>query len=170
MNQADTEYVIVGKIGSTYGIQGWLKIFSFTEAMADILDYEPWYLEEGDAWKPIQVKAGREHGKCVVAHLAGYNSPEQARQLTGKKIAIKRAQLPVLQEGEYYWSDLVGLTVVNQNGETLGTVLYVMETGANDVVVIKSQGKEHAIPYLPGKVITRVDLTNRVMHVDWDLI
>jgi 16S rRNA processing protein RimM len=170
MNKADAEYLVVGKIGSTYGVQGWLKVFSFTEVIADILDYDPWYLEEGNAWKAIQIKSGREHGKCVVAQFAGYHSPEQARLLTGKKIAVKRSQLASLENDEYYWADLVGLTVIDQHDETLGKVLYLIETGANDVVVIENKGKEHAIPYLPGKVITRIDLTNKTMHVDWDLI
>lgn len=170
MNKADAEYVIVGKIGSTYGVQGWLKVFSFTEELADILEYNPWYLENGDTWGLIQVKAAREHGKCVVAKLAGYNTPEEARVLTGKKIAIKRSQMPPLETGEYYWKDLEGLTVINQHGETLGKVVYLIETGANDVLVIDSQGKEYAIPYLPGNVITRVDLVNQAIHVNWDLI
>ncbi len=170
MNKANTEYIVVGKIGSTYGIQGWLKIFSFTEVIADILAYDPWYLEEGNTWKSIQVKSSREHGKCVVAQFAGCNNPEQARLLTGKKIAIKRSQLPALENNEYYWSDLIGLTVIDQHGETLGKVLYLIETGANDVFVIENKGKEHAIPYLPGKVITSIDLANRLMLVNWDLI
>lgn len=170
MNKADSEYIIVGKIGSTYGVQGWLKVFSFTEEVGDILEYDPWYLEEGGTWGLIKVKQAREHGKCVVAKLAGYNTPEEARLLTGKKIAVKRSQLPPLEKGEYYWRDLEGLTVINQHGETLGKIIYLIETGANDVLVIKNQGKEYAIPYLPGDVITRVDLANQEMHVNWDLI
>jgi 16S rRNA processing protein RimM len=170
MSKADAEYIVVGKIGSTYGVQGWLKVFSFTEVIADILDYDPWYLEEGNSWKSIQIKSAREHGKCVVAQFAGCNNPEQARLLTGKKIAIKRSQLADLKTDEYYWTDLVGLTVIDQNGETLGKVLYLIETGANDVMVIENKGKEHAIPYLPGKVVTRVDLAKQAMYVNWDLI
>ncbi|HSW69841.1 MAG TPA: ribosome maturation factor RimM [Gammaproteobacteria bacterium] len=166
----DAEYIIVGKIGSTYGIQGWLKIFSFTEITTGILDYNPWYLEEDNNWKPIQIKAGREHGKTIVVQLPGYNTPEQARALTGKKIAIKRSQLPALAKDEYYWSDLEGLMVINQHGQELGKVLYLMETGSNDVLVIENHGKEYAIPYLPGKIITSIDLAKQMIHVDWDLI
>jgi 16S rRNA processing protein RimM len=170
MNKADTGYIIVGKIGSTYGIQGWLKVFSFTEEMANILDYEPWYLEEGSTWQAIQRNAAREHGKCVIAKFAGCNTPEQARLLTGKKIAVKRSQLPDLAKGEYYWKDLEGLTVINQDGDALGKVKYLIETGANDVLVIEHQGKEHAIPYLPGNVVTRIDLDKQEIQVDWELI
>jgi len=170
MSKADAEYVVVGKIGSTYGIQGWLKIFSFTEMVINILDYAPWYLEDGNDWKPIQVKAGREHGKSIVAQLSGYHTPEQARVLTGKKIAVKRSQLPALPKNEYYWTDLQGLMVIDQHGKELGKIEYLIETGSNDVLVIKNQGKEYAIPYLPGKVVTSIDLAKQVMQVNWDLI
>ncbi len=170
MTDASAEYIIVGKVGATYGVHGWLKVFSFTEEIPDILDYEPWHLEEGDTWKAIQLDDCREHGKCVVAKFAGYNTPEQARLLTGKKIAIKHSQLPALKKDEYYWKDLEGLTVINQHNETLGQVVYLMETGSNDVLVVKNNGKEYAIPYLPEKVITRIDLKSRVMHVNWELI
>lgn len=170
MSKADADYIVVGKIGSTYGIQGWLKIFSFTEVITTLLEYSPWYLEDGENWKLIEVTAGREQGKSLVAHLKGYNTPEDARVLTGKKIAIKRSQLPALSNNEYYWTDLEGLMVIDQHGHELGRILYLLETGSNDVVVIKNQGKEYAIPYLPGKVVTRIDLAQQIMCVDWDLI
>lgn len=170
MNKADSEYVIVGKLGATYGVKGWLKIHTFTETAKAILDYRPWYLEEGNGWKQVGVSAGREHGKTIVAQLEGLTTPEQARLFTGKKIAVKRSQLPVLAKDEYYWSDLEGLTVINHRTTVLGTVSHLIETGSNDVLVVKGQNGECAIPYLPGRVVTEIDLAKRVMHVDWDLI
>lgn len=171
MKQADNDYVIVGKIGSSYGVKGWVKVFSFTEEMTTILNFDPWYLEEAGQWKPIELLEGREHGKLLIVKLAGFDTPEHVRILTGKKIAVLRSQLPTLKKGEYYWRDLEGLTVIDQKGETLGTVLYVLATGANDVLIIKdAKEKEHAIPYLPGKVITKVDLEQRQIQVDWELI
>jgi 16S rRNA processing protein RimM len=170
MNKADSEYIVVGKIGTTYGIHGWLKVFSFTDVISGILDYDPWYIEDGEGWSQIQREDGREHGKGIVAKLKGYHNPEQARILTGKKIAIKRSQLPALSKNEYYWTDLPGLTVINQHGETLGKIAYLMETGSNDVLVVKGEGKEQAIPYLPGKVIISIDLAKQEMHVNWELI
>ncbi len=163
------EYVVVGKVGTPYGIKGWLKIVSFTESKADILEYNPWYLADGHHWKLTQVETGRVHGKGIVAKLAGLNNPEQARLLTGKNIAVMRSVLPTLKKNEYYWSDLEGLTVINQHGETLGKVTYLIATGSNDVLVIKGD-KEYGIPYLPGDVVTSIDLKNKVMHVKWELI
>jgi 16S rRNA processing protein RimM len=166
----DTEYIIVGKIGAPYGIKGWLKITSYTESIPDILDYGPWYLEDNQSWKLIEVEDGRTHGKGIVAKIKGFNTPEAARILTGKTIAINRSQLPKLNQQEYYWSDLKGLTVINQQNEVLGVVIYLIATGSNDVLVIKGEKeKEFAIPYLP-EVVTRIDLAEKVMHVNWDLI
>lgn len=161
------DYIIIGRIGTAYGVKGWLKVFSFAEIYTNILDFNPWYLEDGEEWKAIHVEEGREHGKGLVAKLAGYETPETARVLTGKNIAILRAQLPKLEKNEYYWSDLQGLTVIDQHGATLGKVIYLIETGSNDVLVVKGE-KEYAIPYLPGQVVLSVDLDNQVMKVDWE--
>jgi 16S rRNA processing protein RimM len=164
----DTEYVVIGKIGAPYGIKGWLKITSFTESIPAILDFDPWYLEDSHSWKRIKIVDGRPHGKGIVVKFTGYDTPEAARLLTGKSIAINRSQLPKLKQEEYYWSELEGLTVINQRNEVLGKISYLMATGSNDVLVIKGE-KEHAIPYLP-EVITHIDLNEKVMHVNWDLI
>ncbi len=164
---ADSNYIVIGKIGATYGIKGWLKVISFTDPVAGMLDYDLWYLEDVPHWKSVKISAGREHGKGIVVHFDGFDTPEKARLLTGKKIAITRAQLPILTKQEYYWADLEGLTVINQAGEVLGKIIYLMETGSNDVLVVKGE-KEIAIPYLPGDVVLSIDLETQIMHVKWD--
>ncbi|MBX3709765.1 MAG: ribosome maturation factor RimM [Gammaproteobacteria bacterium] len=170
MKNAETGHVIVGKVGATYGIHGWLKIHAYTEYAANILEYRPWYIKhENSTWIAVEVDSGRMHGSSIIAKLAGVNTPEEARLFTGATIAVARSQLPQLKENEYYWSDLIGLTVINKNGEVLGTVIYLMETGSNDVLVIKGE-KEHAIPYLLGTVIIKVDLAKQEIHVDWELL
>jgi 16S rRNA processing protein RimM len=170
VTQSDTtDYIIVGQIGSTYGIKGWLKILSYTETVNNILEFNPWFLEDKDGWQPITVEDGQNHGKGIIAKLEGLHNPEQARLLSGKKIAIKRSQLPKLAQDEYYWSDLKGLTVIDQHGKTLGKVTYLIATGANDVLVVKGE-KEQAIPYLPGDVVTQIDLVEKTIHVNWDEI
>jgi len=171
MSTSDRDYIITGKVGAAYGIKGWLKIHSFTEDASQILQYNPWYLAEGSNWQAFKVEDGRQHGKGVVVKFAGFETPETARVLAGRKIAIKREQLAPLAQNEYYWADLEGLTVIDQKGQTLGQISYMLATGSNDVIVIKDQaGKEQAIPYLPGSVVKQIDLNQRLMYVDWDLI
>jgi len=165
----DTEYITIGRIGATYGIKGWFKVISFTDSIADILNYAPWFIEENKAWKIVKLEDAKEYGKGVIAKFVGIDNPEDARLLTGKNIAIQRSQLAALQPHEYYWSDLEGLTVINQHGENLGKIVYIIATGSNDVLVVKGE-KEVAIPYLPGEVVTRIDLEKKEMHIHWDLI
>src|SRR5579872_2777730 len=126
MNTFDGGYIITGKVGVTYGIKGWLKIHSYTEKASHILNYNPWYIEEFSGWQPFQLEEGREQGKTLVAKLAGIENPERAKKLAGKKIAIKREQLLPLPENEYYWADLEGLQVIDQKGQNLGQVIYLI--------------------------------------------
>ncbi|MCD6039502.1 MAG: rimM [Gammaproteobacteria bacterium] len=170
MTGLKTDYVVVGKLGSTYGIQGWLKLYSFTEPRANISLYKPWYVEDGTSWKLAGLEVSSKHAKGIIVKFSGYNTPEEARQLTGKRIAVLRSQLPHLKKGEFYWRDLEGIPVINQEGAFLGKVMYLLETGSNDVLVVKNENKkEHAIPYL-AEVIKKVDLVNQVIYVDWELI
>jgi 16S rRNA processing protein RimM len=160
----------VGKIGSTYGVRGWIKVLSYTEYGDNILDYKPWYLsKDKENWKPVEIEDGRMHGDRVIVKFKGIDTPEKAALLTGNVVGITRSQLPTLKENEFYWSDLEGLTVINKNGDILGNVIYLIETGSNDVLVVKGE-KEHAIPYLFGDVVLSVDLEKKEIHVDWELL
>jgi len=109
------------------------------------------------------------HGKGIIVKFNGIHTPEEARQLTGKLIEIERSHLPTLPKNEFYWSDLEGLTVINKNGDILGKVIYLIETGSNDVLVVKGK-REFAIPYLLGSVVTSVDLEKQEIHVSWDIL
>ncbi|OGT61983.1 MAG: 16S rRNA processing protein RimM [Gammaproteobacteria bacterium RIFCSPHIGHO2_12_FULL_43_28] len=173
MANSDSAHITIGKIGSTFGVRGWVKIFSYTEPYSRILDYSPWYLTDSAGKHTlITVDGGELRHNHVVAKLAGYENPEEARALTGKTITIARSQLPALANDEYYWADLKGLTVINQTGMTLGIVTDLIETGANDVLIIKGaeDKKEHGIPYLPGSIIKDINLEKKIIQVDWELI
>ena len=170
MHKEDPNYVIVGKVGSPYGVHGWLKIHPYTEPHHNILQYFPWYmLSTANQWQRIEVEESRLYKNGVIAKFPHIHTPEEARLLTGKNIAVTRSQLPKLKKNEYYWSDLLGLTVVNIKGEIYGKVIHLIATGANDVLVVKGT-KEHAIPYLFGSVILEVDLAKQTILVDWELI
>lgn len=170
MDDPASQFVIVGKISSAYGIKGWVNIYSYTDPVTNILDYQPWYLsarQRGQEWRPVKIVNGRAHGKNVVAQIEGCNDRNQAELYRGLEIAIHRDQLPEPEENEHYWVDLVGLKVVNLQGQELGIVDSLMETGANDVLVVKGN-KEHLIPYVQDEFIKQVDLENRCITVDWD--
>ncbi len=133
--------------------------------MEAILQYQPWLL--GEEKKPVRIVDGRKQGKGIAALLPGFEDREQAVTLVGTQIFVRRDQLPATGEDEYYWSDLEGLEVKTTKGELLGRVEKLMETGANDVLVIRGN-REHLVPFIQGQYVTRVDLEDGVIEVDWD--
>lgn len=183
--------VIIGEITGVYGVKGWVKVFSHTQPRQNIINYNPWLLDyrlhSATEWRSIELIQGRNQGKTVVAQLKNVTNRDEAQALIGKKIAIQPSQLEALPEGEFYWLDLEGLQVVNLQGENLGVVSHLIETGANDVMVVnlsteyrklklqklaadkqKSNSKQIMIPYLMDSVIKKVDLENKQIEVDWD--
>jgi 16S rRNA processing protein RimM len=142
-------------------------VYSYTQPRENIIQYQPWQLNQGGDWQPRQVAEGRRHGKGVIARLAGCEDRDQAMLLMDSEIGIRRDQLPAPGPGEYYWSDLQGLEVVTEKGESLGRVDHLIETGANDVLVVKGD-RERLIPFVMQQVVTRVDLGAGTIQVDWD--
>lgn len=181
-----SELLVIGKITTVFGVKGWVKIHSFTEPMENFLGYQDFYLERSDSvgqsegqgnWRSITFSAVKRQGKGLIALIEGVDDREQARLYCQCNIATPRQALPELQEGEFYWNQLHGLEVKAKNAEgcevLLGKVHHVLETGANDVLVVrKSKGsideQERLIPWLPDQVVIEVDIEAGFMRVDWD--
>lgn len=159
--------VPVGRVSGVYGVQGWVRIHSYTEPREAVLDLTPWFVRDGDGWRAVALRAGRRHGKGVVAAFVACADPEQARTLVGLEIGVARGQLPPPGPGQYYWVDLEGLRVETVGGQALGVVVRLLETGANDVLVVQGE-RERLIPYVRGRVVVAVDLEDGVLTVDWD--
>jgi 16S rRNA processing protein RimM len=157
--------VALGYISAVHGIKGWVKVHSWTSPKEAIFDYQPWLL--GENKKPVNIVDGRKQGKGLAALLPGYEDREQAATLVGQQITIGREQLPPAGENEYYWSDLEGLDVKTIDGTALGRVERLMETGANDVLVIRGD-REYLVPFIQGQYVKRVDLEEGLIEVDWD--
>ncbi|MHB8114947.1 ribosome maturation factor RimM [Acidithiobacillus ferrivorans] len=159
------EWVVLGRVSGIYGLRGMVKVFSFTEERDTILDYSPWYL--GPDRRLWVLEDGRMQGEGVVAKLKQVDDREQARALIGQEIAVLRAELPDLGAGEFYWSMLIGLRVLNREGVALGTVAAFLETGANDVMVVDDgKGGELLVPW-SAEASAGVDLTAGQVIVDW---
>lgn len=169
----DEDVVVLGRFTSTYGVQGWIKVYSFTEPMENILSYSPWLVRKNGTWQPIKRVGGKKHGKGLIAKLDGFDSPETVRVFGEAEIAAPKTQLPQLAPGEFYWSQLENLLVYTESGVLLGRVDHLMETGANDVLVVKGteesiDREERLIPWLPDQVVKEIDLDSGLMRVDWD--
>ena len=174
VNSEKTEdLVVLGRFTSPYGVQGWIKVYSFTDPMENILKYNSWQVECDGRLTPVKPEAGKRHGKGLIAKLAGVNTPEEARLWNGREIKVPKSELPQLETGEYYWSQLENLLVYTESGVLLGRVSHLMETGANDVLVVKGTAEsidreQRLIPWLPDQVVKEVDLNSGTMRVDWD--
>lgn len=155
----------VGHILGAQGIQGWVRIFSNTSPRENILGYSPWLIEQDDSLVSVDVR-GRLQGKHVLAKLDGIEDRNQAENLAGSELYIEAGQLPRLEAGEYYWSELIGLEVESSSAEPLGVIEAMMETGADDVMVLQGE-RERLIPFVMDEIVTEVDLENRRMVVDW---
>lgn len=164
---ADESRVIVGQLVGVYGVRGWLRLKSFTDPIENIVDYAPWQVYFGGQWRDVDVREAKAHGKGLVIWLDGVNDRDAAAAWVGCEVAVSRDALPRLGGDEYYWSDLVGLEVVTLDGAALGPVDSLLETGANDVLVVRGD-RERLIPFLLERVVRNVDLDARRIEVDWD--
>jgi len=157
--------VVLGRVAGVHGLHGWVKVFSDTEPRENILTYSPWYL--GTPAQPREVLGGRLQGKGLVARLAGCSDRDRAAGLVGMEIAVRRDQLPPATADEFYWTDLEGLRVETESGETLGLVHHLFSTGANDVLVVRGS-RERLVPFLWGTVVEDVDFEQGLIRVRWD--
>jgi len=169
--QNDQKLIILGRVTGLYGVKGWIKVFSDTDPREGITKYSRWLLKRQHGWQSFTVESGRKQGKNIVVKLAGIDDRDMAATLSGCEIAVARDQFATAGPGEYYWLDLEGLKVVTTDGIELGIIDHLIETGANDVLVVREEGsgsRERLIPYVPGQVVTDVDLQEKQMIVDWD--
>ena len=173
MGAAAAEHLVVGRITGPYGVRGWVKIRSYTEPMEGLLGYREHHIRRRDgSWNAVQLEQGREHGKGLVARLRGVDDRSAAEAVVGCELGVEAGQLPPLAKDEFYWHQLQGLEV-RAGGELLGRVEHLLETGANDVLVVSPcpgsrDRRQRLIPWLPGTVVSRVDLAEASLDVDWD--
>jgi len=175
MSQENTSSIIVvGKLGAPYGIKGRVKVHSFTDDPQGIFDFSPWLIGQQGKWQSLEVVDWRRHNKGFIAKFAQVNDRDQAMAYTNVEISVDSAQLPELPQGEFYWRDLIGMSVVTDKGYNLGIVDDLMETGSNDVLVVKANSKdafgqaERLIPFLTDSVIQEVKYDAKEITVDWD--
>lgn len=168
--------VVIGKITGPWGIKGWVKLLSFTDPRDNISEYAHCLCKQGNEWKNIEFTTIRPQGKSIVGQISGIDDRDQALAFRGAELGVPIAELPALEQGEFYWHQLIGLTVVNEfTGErqVLGTVERMMATGANDVMVVAPNAqsidaKERLIPWAPGVYVSDVDADAGVITVRWD--
>ncbi len=158
----------MGRVAAPYAVRGWLKIQTFTEYLDSLLDYEVWRLGRNGKWRDYRLLEGKVHGQTLLACLEGVTDRNGAEALMGLDVAVLREEMPEAEDGEFYWDDLMGLDVVNEQGQQLGQVAGLLETGANDVLQVRDGETERLIPFVDA-VIREVDLEAGRLVVDWGL-
>jgi 16S rRNA processing protein RimM len=168
MSSSET-FVPVGKISGAFGVKGWVKVYSYTEPRENILHYSPLFLSRHGEWIELELTGGHLQGKGVVMGIRNVTDRDQVQPLIGAELAIIKDQLEPAEEDDFYWNDLMGLSVINLQGEMLGKVDHLMETGANDVLVVKDGREQRLIPFVLDQVVTHVDLEKGQIQVDWGI-
>lgn len=156
---------MMGRIAAPFGVKGWVKVQPFSEDPGTLMDYESWRVGRDEQQTHYSVEAIQDHGKALVAKLVGIDDRDAAYALRGQEISVAKSDLPPPEENEFYWSDLIGLKVVNRQGVELGTVDSLMESGANDLLVVKG-AREHLIPFVAA-FVGEVNVTAGTIEVDW---
>jgi 16S rRNA processing protein RimM len=167
MIEASDRKVAVGRVSGLFGVRGWVKVYSYTDPRENVVGYSPWCLVLDGQRRQVRVLAGRAHGDSVVALIEGVQDRDAAAALIGSEIEVDRAVLGKAARQQFYWTDLQGMKVETLTGEVLGTVDHLFETGANDVMVVVGE-RRHLVPFLYGRVVTGVDMDQRVITIDWD--
>ncbi|WP_407922441.1 ribosome maturation factor RimM [Acidihalobacter prosperus] len=158
----------MARVSAPFGVKGWVKVHSYAEPPEALLDFPVWQLGRAGEWHERRVIEGRaQSGPVLAVRFEDVEDRDQAALLRGLEVAIAREALADLPEGEYYWADLIGLTVVNADGSRLGAVERLMETGANDVLVVRGD-RERLIPFIRPHVVRAIDLEAGELQVDWD--
>jgi len=179
--------VEVGRILDAWGVKGWVRIQPFAADPQALFSSHRWFLRPPEGSGPkrpasagaipsfLKITQVKQHGDGVVMLAQGVDSRDAAEALRGARIFISRSNFPSADPDEYYWVDLIGLTVVNLQGETLGAVVGLIDTGPHSVLRItppdadpKDQAVQRLVPFV-GAYVTDVSLPDRRITVDWGL-
>lgn len=167
-----TRRVRLGRVAGVFGIKGWVRVASETRPADNIFRYSPWWLGEDTRGFESRALAWQAQNQGWIAQLTDRDGRpiedrDQAQRLVGSPISVPREALPPLPEGEYYWVDLIGLSVVNAEGVALGTLREMTSNGAQDVMVVVDGEHERLIPFLVGVFVQRVEMDERRVVCDW---
>ena len=157
--------ILLGKVIGTHGIRGQLRVHSFSGEFEHLLGLQTVTLKDAaGTFETFTVAVAALHGRRVLLKLQGFDDIDQVLPLVGREVYAERELLPELAEDEFFWDDLLGLTVVTDGGQTLGTIHEIIATGSNDVYVVRGGPKEYLIPALED-VVTGVDLEAGTMTI-----
>ena len=170
------ELLTIGRVRAPYGVKGWIHLTSSTEPAQNIFKYTPWWLKTRHGVKRVEIEEFRDGSKGYVVKFKNVHTRDDVEVLVNSDICVEPHCLPDAQDGEYYWKDLIGLDVIthfDRQELLLGQVVHLMETGSNDVLVVKPcdgsiDDRERLVPFIIDQFVIAVDSDNQQVMVDWD--
>lgn len=165
--------VVLGRVLGAFGIQGWIRVKPFTESFEGLAEQSTWTLSRTGLERDVVVEEWKPHGASLLAKVKGIDDRDDAEAVRGADVTVSRENLPQADEGEYYWSDLIGLAVRNERGVDLGVVAGLIAAPAHDVLCVESSAvggdgkREQLIPFVE-PIVKGVDLGNRTVTVEWE--
>jgi 16S rRNA processing protein RimM len=158
----------MGRVLGAHGVKGALMVASYCDPPRRLLDFPTWWLHRGDEPRAVAMLRGQDSTKGLIVELDGITDRDVANAMKGTEIAIQRSLLPALRKGQYYWTDLEGLKVTNQDGIDLGVVDHLFDSGAHPILVVRDGERERMIPFVLDRHVLSVDLDAGLIRVDWD--
>lgn len=160
-----TKYLEIGQIVNTFGIKGMVKVMPFTENIERFSKMKTVYVKNKKENKKYEIEEVKDHKNMVLIKFKGIENPEQADLLRQSYLLVDRADEEPLEEGTYYIVDMIGLEVYTEEGELLGILEDIFNTGSNDIYVVKNElGKQILLPPIPD-VIKKIDMPNKKVIV-----
>lgn len=164
--------IVLGRIVAPFGVQGWLRVHPFGDDPEAWRKMPQWWLSAdvdapAGSWKAHGLEAVKLHGDGVVAKLAGIDDRDASEALGSCYFGAPRDALPPPAQDEYYWADLIGLVVMNMQDQPLGRVKSLIETGANQVLVVADGEHERLLPFVE-HVVRAVDVPGGIIRADWE--
>jgi len=164
--QLSPRAVVLGQVGAPHGVQGWVKVKSFTEPAAGIAGYPRWSLVRHGESREVRVLEWKRAGQVIAVRLEGVETIEAARALNGAEVQVDRSELPPVGSREHYLHDLLGLEAVNREGVPLGRIEDFLELPAHPVAVLRDAKVERLVPLVPERLVAVDPEAGRVTF-DW---
>ena len=158
--------MVLGRVGAPFGVQGWVKVTSYTEPVAGIANYARWTLVRGGEQRQVRVLESKRAGQSIAVKLEGVETREAAQALTGAEVQVDRSELPQAGPKEHYLHDLLGLEAVNREGVPLGRVDGFLDLPAHPVAVLRDGTRERLVPVVPERLVA-VDRAAGRVTFDW---
>ena len=167
MSNQDDKFILVGSIGKPIGLKGLAKVNSFTRPPENLFSYKNFYIESKGIKEYVKINQFSKSGKNSTIKISSVNTIEEIELFKNKNIFIKSSELPILENNQFYWKDLIGKKVKKTDDVLIGTVTEIMETGSNDVLVVTEGKKSELIPFIFKDVIKDVD--DEFIIVEWEI-